>query len=505
MRTFFLVSILLIAGAGLAVPQVAAQAVPWEAHASGPQGSLGPALDPDPAFGSGGTALFFLDYPDALIGNGLRVYSLGGAGWYVLARHKAESGYWDAVVIRVRPNGTQDGIWLIPTPLKDIADAVMDEATGKFYFAGSGKSPLLPGSDRDFAVTCVDIQSVPGGGTCAGFGSVGSAGTAFVGFDLGGGGNDYARRVVVRPNIGLILIGVAEFNDIRDAPVMASLYRATGALYAGFGTGGRQVIGWHLPTDQVRIHVNDAALTNDPDAQTRLYFAGDLWVNDPLDKTGYVIVVNAMTGAPIAVRYADLSFGNCSTDCSDAVTAIRVLANGKLAVGGWTTDAALNRQLILGRLNVDGSWDAGFNDGGLFAAYMGLESTLGQAVPTALAERPGTGELVVAMDHRLDGAAATPTRQALGWFTANGREMLAWHDFGFSAAPGETPRTTGASLLVDPQSIMLVGTRRWNATDDDVTLTRLLFRDGESVFADSFETPAPVLRATAEDARFPLE
>ena len=52
---------------------------------------------------------------------------------------------------------------------------------------------------------------------------------------------------------------------------------------------------------------------------------------------------------------------------------------------------------------------------------------------------------------------------------------------------------------------MLVGTRRWNATDDDVTLTRLLFRDGESVFDDSFETPTAVLRATTQNARFPLE
>lgn len=494
MRTFFLVSILLIAGAGLAVPQVAAQAVPWEAHASGPQGSLGPALDPDPAFGSGGTALFFLDYPDAPIGNGLRVYSLGGAGWYVLARHKAESGYWDAVVIRVRPNGTQDGIWLIPTPLKEIADAVMDEATGKFYFAGSGKSPLLPGSDRDFAVTCVDIQSVPGGGTCAGFGSAGSAGTAFVGFDLGGGSNDYAQRVVVRPNIGLILIGVTEVTDHRTGIAVASLYRASGALYAGFGTGGKLFLDTGTGTDQAGVNVHDAALSNDPDAQTRLYIAGEYWESDPLDGHGFVLARNAMTGVQAVV----------AASMVQAVTAIHVLANGKIALAGWTTED-LNRQLILGRLNVNGTWDTDFNGGGLFAAYTGLDSTLGQAVPTALAERPGTGELVVAMDHRLDGAATTPTRQALGWFTANGREMLAWHDFGFGAATGETPRTTGASLLVDPQSIMLVGTRRWNATDDDVTLTRLLFRDGESVFDDSFETPTAVLRATTQNARFPLE
>ena len=347
-------------------------------------------------------------------------------------------------------------------------------------------------------MTCVDIQSTPNGGTCAGFGSIGSSGTVYVGFDLGGASNDYARRVVVRPNIGLILIGEAEVTDHRIGIAVASLYRASGALYAGFGNGGKLFLDTGSGTDFAGINVHDAALTNEPDALTRLFIAGEYWERDPLIRKGYILALNAMTGAQAVDGY---DFGSTI----QAVTAIHVLANGKIALAGWTTDEDLNRQLILARLKADGGLDTGFNGGVLSASYAGLDSTLGAAIPSAIAERPGTGELVVAMDHRLDGAATTPTRQGLAWFAANGREMLAWHDFGFTAAIGETPRTTGASLLVDPQSIMLVGTRRWNATDDDVTLARTLFRDGETVFDDSFETPTPVLRATTENARFPLE
>ncbi len=454
-------------------------------------GTLFGDLDLDPAFGNGGVQTYYLDYPSEAIGMGLRVYAMGGgAGWYALAKHKRQSGYWDAAVIKVRPNGSQDTVYLIQTPLQEITDAVMDASTGKFYFVGNAHNPALPGLDRDFGVTCVDIQSAPQGGPCAGFGS---GGTAFVGFNLGGGGNDYATRVVVRPNIGLILSGVAEWTDHHNLVVTATLYRASGALVPGFGTNGRVVVWMYSEEQHVQFNVFDTALSNGPDAQTRLYIAGNFWVDDPKDEDGYVIALNAMTGVPDAsfdgegIKYVFLDLGNCSVNCSDAVTAIRVLANGKLAVAGWTTDTNLNQQLMLGRLNIDGSLDPGFDGAGL-AWLDTLSTTSGLMIPRAISERPDTRDLVVAMDRRVDGNPATPTSQALGQWSASGRLTRTTRTIDFDAGSGQVGYSVTAGLLVDADAAMLIGSRRWNATDYDVTLVRTLTND--TLFADQFGGPA---------------
>lgn len=450
----------------------------------------------DPLFGNTdqiGQSTFNLDYSNAAIGEGLRVYPMpGNIGWYVLARHKNASGYWDAVVIKVRPNGLQDTVYLVVTGMRDIKDAVMDPVTGKFYFAGSGRPPAVPGSDREFAVTCVDIQTSPGGSTCQGFGN---GGTAYVGFNLGGGNNDYARRMVVRPNIGLLLIGVADLTDQKQAIAVASLYRGSGALYTAFGTGGRFTKVFNTATPHAYLDVADAALSNDADAQTRLYVAGLFSRDDALRNfDGYVLALEAMTGVPdagfgtdeIGVSIVSPNLGNCSVNCWDGVSAIHVLHDGKLAFGGWSTDINLNQQLILGRLNHNGRYDASFHNGGWFS-FKTLYATSGFMAPTAIAERAEWGELVVAMDRREDGNATTPTVQALGWWSANGSALLAGTQSSFPTALGETRWESGVSLLVDGDSVMLAGTRRWNATDYDVTLSRILFRGEDIIFADSFE------------------
>ncbi len=280
-------------------PQLASIDHPFQSQTPGEVlGNWGSDLDFDPTFGAGGTTMYFLNYPNENIGLGLRLYTIpGGVGWYLLAKHKIEqSGRWDAVVIKVRPNGVEDKVYRVQTPLQEITDAVIDASTGKFYFSGFAHNPDLPGTDYDFGVTCMDIQSAPQAEHCTGFGSGGN-GTAFVEFNLGNGNNDFATRVVVRPNIGLVLSGIADAGADKRVIAIASLYRASGALYAGFGTGGRFTKAINTSTPHAYVNVSDAALSADPDAQTRLYVAGNYSYDDLLhDYDGYVLALNAMTG-----------------------------------------------------------------------------------------------------------------------------------------------------------------------------------------------------------------
>lgn len=509
---------LVLAFAGFACSSVAA---PWtkaadpswhapQLTASGVTGTLGGSprdLYPDPAFGYGtGQMTYDLGHVGEAREEGLRVYAMAGnAGWYVLARHERQDGGWDAVVLQVNPNGDPVDEFLVPTPLRYIKDAVRDPATGKFYFAGNGHNPVLPGNDSDFAVTCMDITIAPDGGPCAGFGT---GGTVWVGFNLGDGNDEMALRVVVRPNIGLILAGVVLHANETSSVAVASLYRASGALYAPFGTNGRFVHSINTTSPESQADVKDMVLSNDSDADARVYIAGSYTVDDAHDNMdGYVLALKAMTGmldtsfSGDGIQPVTLDSSGCSTSCrDDQLTALAVQVDGKLALAGVVlAEPVLARPLsgdaiagnanvvqpMLGRLNVDGSLDLNFHSTGLFPVGDNWPGH-GGITPRAIAERPDTQDLLVAMEYRTSTNWNVPPLQLLGQWSANGNTLHAAASFAFDVATPTSPEVEPRSLLVDADSAMLVGSRRWLAADYDITLVRTLV-DQDFLFSDGFE------------------
>ena len=510
--------LLALAFAGFACSSVAA---PWtkaadpswhapQLTASGVTGTLGGSprdLDPDPAFGYGtGQMTYDLGHANAPREEGLRVYAMAGdAGWYVLARHARQDGGWDAVVVQVNPNGEGVDEFLLQTPLWYIEDAVMDPATGKFYFVGSGHNPVLPGDDFDFAVTCMDITIAPDGGPCGGFGV---SGTAWVGFNLGDGNDEMALRVVVRPNIGLILAGMVFHANKTSSVAVASLYRASGALYTSFGTNGRFVHSINTTSPESQANVEGMVLSNDSDAETRVYIAGSYTVDDAHDNTdGYVLALKAMTGvldtsfSGDGIQPVTLDSSGCSTSCrDDQLTALAVQVDGKLALAGVVlAEPVLARPLsddaiagnasvvqpMLGRLNVDGSLDLNFHSTGLFPVGDNWPGH-GGITPQAIAERPNTRELVVAMKYRASTNWSVPPLQLLGQWSADGNTLHATASFAFDVAEPTSPEVEPRSLLVDADSAMMVGSRQWLAADYDITLVRTLV-DKDFLFSDGFE------------------
>ncbi len=454
-------------------------------------------LDPDIHFGFGtGQMAYDLGVAGAPFERGLRVHPVtGGAGWYVLAVHVQADMTEDAVVLQVNPNGEAVDEFRVPTPLSNIADAVMDPATGKFYFVGTTYNVLLPYPSDDFGVTCVDITIPPDGGQCPGFGF---NGTARIAFDLGGTNSDIPYRVVVRPNIGLLVAGVVGDGN-KQSLAIASLYRATGAIYTPFGTNGRYVKALNTSSPESSLQVSAMDLSNDPDAQTRLYVAGTYSVDDAgVDHDGYVVALKAMTGVPEVAFDGDgirsvvpYGLGVCSAPrCAyNAVTALVVQANGgKLALAGFANQGGLVAKPWVGRLNYDGSFDTGFYGSGVRWGGSNWPGH-GGIYPVAIAERPDSHDLVVAQSRLESNSPDTPVHQVLEQWSADGFALRASASFEFSAQSGFPPTSFPSGLLVDADSAMMVGARAWTngngyLSDIDVTLVRTRVN---RMFSDSFE------------------
>ncbi len=445
-------------------------------------------LDLDPAFGVGGVAHYFLDNSASLEGWGLRVFARpGNAGWYVLGKHGTGAGTWEAVVIVIEPSGIQLKIHYVPTPMFRLDDDTWDSANGRFYFVGGAKQ--AGHADSDFAVTCVDIGNGPDGGVCAGFGT---NGTAYIAFDRGGNKDDVARRVISRPNLGVLVAGWAKDGADRHVFAATSLLRASGGLVTRFGNNGRFAHDLGSTTTNLDVNVFNIALSNDADAEARLYIAGN-YSRDTTrkDYDGVVLGLNAWNGVlddwgPGGNGFSQvwLDLGVPGVDMSDAVTAISVLANGKLALAGWSKDQAGLNRMMLARLGNDGVLD--INSGFCGNAGKCTPFASGRSFwPAAVAERPDTRDLVIAAENPNHPGVNDETWQMIFQFTRNGSysDAITLHS---AQVSGELEYTAPAALLVSREATMIVGTRRYTpvGSDYDAYLTRLLHND--TIFADTF-------------------
>lgn len=447
-------------------------------------------MDPDPAFGNNGIAYYTPD-PGAPTENwGVKMFARPDqAGWYLLGRHRTGTNPWWAVVMVLRADGVAERTITVPTPMFRLDDATWDSVNGRFYFVGGARQPGL--ADSDFAVTCVDINNGPDGGVCSDFGT---GGTAFIAFDRGGNMDDVARRVISRPNLGVLVAGWARDGADRYVFAATSLLRQSGGLVTRFGTNGRFTTDLGSIRPNLDVNVFDIALSDDADSEARLYIAGNYSRDEARNNyDGVVLGLNAWNGVfddwgPGGNGFTQvwLDLGIAGGDMSDAVTAITPLSNGKLALAGWSKDQAGLNRMMLARLRENGQLD--INSGFCINAGKCTPFNSGRSFwPTAIRERPDTRDLVIAAENPNHPGVNDETWQMLFRFDRNGSYL--------QAATQHSPHdstyeyTVPAALLVDRGSTTIVGTRRWNAgaNDYDMRVTRLLHND--TVFADDFGGP----------------
>lgn len=485
-----------------------------------PNGSvLQSDLNFNPAFGGGGMATFSPDTTNDYEQGGLRVFPFktlaytGGPfplilveerGYFVAGRRKHyDTGLYDAIVGKIKMDGTPDTAfgangWMAITtpPITSINDIAFDEATGNMYFVGS----WAPGGNaEDFAVRCRNINT---GNPCSGVGSLSS-----IAFDLGGSNRDVAQRVVFEPGIGSTppYLYVGGFADTANGWRIAivKLNATTGARVIAFGPDGKRS---YLPPAGIQSG-SDANVFSMALAQasapggTRLYVAGNVKISaDGLNYDGYVLALNPTSGDGLSAfgiwQYIAYELDNPGYR-KDAVTAITVQRNGKLAVAGWSeTLTATEQHTILGRLNTNGTKDLGFCDN-LGVCLRGADLAPVDE-PTAILERPDNGDLVVALKHNLASGDQHPA-QFVWQFGSTGNVVHAQQSMDFAAANGQSrwSRPAGIALdttptVLDPPNakrhLVVAGTRKWADTgalrNFDLTLTHLL--ENDSLFADRF-------------------
>jgi hypothetical protein len=450
----------------------------------GPLGADPTDMDPDLAFGYNGARYYSPDPAAPTESWGIRMFARpGNAGWYVLGRDRTGSNPWYAVVVVIDPSGNAERTIVVPTPMFRLEDATYDSANSRFYFAGGARQSGH--ADSDFAVTCVDIDNGPDGGPCSGFGN---SGTAFIAFDRGGNKDDVARRVISRPNLGVLVAGWARDGADRYVFAATSLLRASGGLVTRFGTNGRFTTDLNSNRDNLDVNVFDIALSNDSGSTARLFIAGN-YSRDVArrDYDGVVLGLNAWNGVldswgPGGAGFIQvmLDHGDPAVDMSDAVTAMAVQANGKLALAGWTKNEDNKYQIMMARLTAAGRFDT---SPGFCNSQPCLPIIYDDYWPTSIAEDPMTRDLYVAGELYLSGGM---NRTVIWGFRAlNGRRRGHTY-FDSPTETGETRVPGPASIPITPGATRLLGTRAWrmSASDYDIRVTRLLHND--TIFADMF-------------------
>lgn len=418
------------------------------------------------------------------------------SGYYIAGRKKNDDGTWRSSITRRKSDGQPDpsfgsGGWQYPsTAALAVADAAI--GAGRIYILSTvdlGGVPVM-------RATCTDLTS---GGSCfAGFGGI----ITFGATSSGAIRSAWAQRIIYDSRYGVFIAGriytVARGWEI----AIARLDPDTGALNTEFRGDGTNtgLPGWAAQTDS-SIEVYDMAVVpNGTPGGERLYVAGTLKI-DATDSDGFVVGMSPTTGATsTGWGWNNYYYESDNSGYKkDAITAITVLRNGRLAMAGWSeTDIASERVMFLARAKADGSQDTAFcADGSNFgicrSPVRALIGVTNDDFPVAIAERAGNRDLVIALKTKSRTGDYHPV-QAVHQLNSRGTQVHASQTMEWGAASGTTQwaRPFGmwvgniGSLLLQTTNevVTVVGTRKFNATDCDATLTQLIAND--SIYADQF-------------------
>lgn len=293
-----------------------------------------------------------------------------------------------------------------------------------------------------------------------------------------------------------------------------------GSPVTSFGSSGHMIglPSW-APPSGVTASINAMTLT--PASATggqRLYVGGQVSRTTP-DSDGFILGLNPTTGVTISGWDWKAIFHETDNTGykGDAVSALTVLRNGssyggKLVYAGWSeTDNAQAQPMIIGRFTSDGVWDTSFCAGN--ANYSSSSCVVDpprvgfgfihtpSSIPVAIVERPNR-DLAVAQRFQQNGGLFGNTdhhvRTLVQQFSEDGNRLYSERSVDY---PGSS--TSSANWWSRPfdmvkagavsNGLVLIGTRQWNSTDFDPTVTVLKGGDEAHVclFSDGLENTRP--------------
>lgn len=442
----------------------------------------------------------------------------GHKGYYVVGKQKNTAGdAWRGWIARVNLAGVLDTTFgtdgfIYTGAQDDIVDAAVVGDKAYFLnniFSGTAAPPVT-------RVACRDLTTATGADCFPALAGVQTWGATAAGPRTAA----YGQRLIHDSRYGLF-VAARVMNNTRGQELgIARISADDGSLVTEFRDGGYNIglPAWGEAGGHAEISINDLAIT--PAATPgaiRLYAAGQL-TRTATDHDGFIIGMSPVNGETASGwGWNDYYYeGDNASSKKDSITALTVLRNGKVAFAGWSeSDSANVRPMMMGRINIDGSFDtsfcAGNPNGGARACLVDPPYSTGGpwfydyepfSWPVALAERRQNRDLVVAQ--RFQNSGGTPTepddnhvRTLVQQFSANGNRLHAartidvagsgsnlWsRPFGlWMGGTGPWSSTEGSGL--GEEVVALVGTRLWSGNDFDATLSHLKATD--SIFADAF-------------------
>ncbi len=359
------------------------------------------------------------------------------------------------------------------------------------YFVGSVLRGTAPNRHTDMGVLCFDFTVSDG--RCAGWPS---SSVSYVGFDHGGSNYDWGDVIAFDPD-GYIYVAGVVTNAQGTAVGVARLHAASGALDTSFnGTGKRSyVFNYASNGGAYAPKVTSVAFAPAGSPGGKFLYVGGSFQSSNGSRDGFVLQV---APASAAYRMKQILYENDNPFyMSDEVTALTVLADGKVAFAGWSeTDSSNFPALLLGRIQPDFFYDSTFCGYGVCAyAQNGslLVSQVRNIRPSAIGERQPSGDLVIALngEQRVNAPLGPYTaRQRLQVWNPSGTSYRFGTDLSYFATPGHFENAWAAGMEVDGSAVLLSGWRRYGDTDTDVTVSSLLITDpppSVSIFKDGFE------------------
>jgi uncharacterized delta-60 repeat protein len=369
------------------------------------------AGDLDPSFGTGGEVMTDFAGPTRNFGNGVAVQADGklvvvgfapsgaGVGDFALARYNADgsldtsfgtggrvttgfsAGGAGAYAVALQSDGK-----IVAAGKVSTVDGVSDFALARYNADGSldtsfgsgGKVTTDFGSRIDWA-SCVLIQGdgkivavgnatttanydfalaryTPAGALDTSFGSGGKVTTDFSRSSI-----DTAYAATLQSDGKIVAAGISSGSPSYDFAV--ARYSTSGGLDTGFGNRGKVVTDFSGFDD----YAYDVTLQSDG----KIVAAGTSYSN----KTSEDFALERYT----ASGALDSTFGVGGKVTTDFIgptqnygQGMAIQGDGKILVGGYTSDGIQSSYMSLARVNSDGSLDAGFGSGGLVNVDFGF-------------------------------------------------------------------------------------------------------------------------------------
>ena len=431
-------------------------------------------------------------------------------GYYVIGKQIDSDGErWRAWITRVNLSSTMDstfGIngYLFTELQNDIADAVVVDH--KAYFLTS--TYRLSSFANVTRVICIDLTTAAGDAcfdTAADYQNWGIS-------PISNRRAAYGQRLLYDGRHGLYVAARIKTSGIGDQIGITKLDLADASRDKSFADNGYFVglPSWAAASDVVAA-VDALAMTPAGVPGTIRLYVGGRASRSASQTDGYILGLDPVTGniAPgwnwgsRAYAYEDdnNALGN------DAVTALAVLRNGKLAYAGWSASFASGvSPLIMGRLNTDGSYDNTFCAGNPYRGATACRvDEVGPdqpaSLPVGLAERRQNRDLLVAMRRQDTSSASTVDRyvhQELRQYSASGNTLHAKASVFISANGGQTPWCPAHGVWmggtgwwdddlgtgVGEEVVAMIGDWRFMPDSQSGTLAHFVTTD--SIFADQF-------------------